>query len=97
MSVARSRHVDGGTLVLWVSVTDPEGGCDPVEVAVVADTFAHARELATAAGYDVTGRKPRERLPEALVPQEAAGRPGVVFVRTSDRPPRPWRPAQPST
>lgn len=93
MSFALSLRMTSGTAYYWGSVTDPDGGCDSVEVAVLADTFSAARDVATRAGFRVTGRKPRERLPEDLLPPRIEAHPGRLHVKRHTAPDPTWQPA----
>lgn len=84
MSAVTQFKTDGTTAYLWTSVTDPRGGCDPVEVAVLSTSFGRAKELVTEAGFRVSGRKPTTTVRYRLGPDELYGNPDVVYWRGGD-------------
>jgi hypothetical protein len=82
-AVSQFKTADG-TAYVWTSVTDPRGGCDSVDVAVLSTSFARARELVGKAGFRVSGRKPTETVRYRLGPPELYDNPDIVYWRGGD-------------
>jgi hypothetical protein len=74
---------------VWTSVPDPSHDCDILSVAVFAESFQEARDIARGYGSRIPGRAPRSRSQGPLGPDEATAWPGSCFAQRSD-PGAPW-------